>query len=136
MRIIPWIPFFLILAGAPATAWAMNGMQGVAPEQKFKALDTNGDNQVSREEFNAFYPQMHDAAFTTIDTSGDGVISLEEWLAFCKGHSRDMKASGMDSMPLRNAEKAPEGDQPRLLMPGEFGGGKAKPGNGEAPASH
>lgn len=71
---------------------------GQSPEEKFAAMDKNGDGSVSREEFFQFYPNMHESAFKAIDKDGSNTLSLEEWLAFSGKHARDMGGSGM-SMP-------------------------------------
>lgn len=81
---------FLISAAALATPDRAQNVAG-----KFAQMDKNGDGSVSWEEFSAFYPQMHKAAFESIDASKDSLISLEEWQEFSSGHSRDRAASGM-----------------------------------------
>lgn len=79
-------------AGAPR--------QMLAPEERFKQLDTNGDGKVSFEEYkigrteelkNGPPPGVNlpqgrpvmsiEESFKSIDTNGDGVISKEEFLA-------------------------------------------------------
>lgn len=86
-----------LLLAVPATALATTERAGNVVD-KFVQMDKNSDGKVSRDEFFAAYPQMHEAAFEAIDTSKDKFISPEEWKNFSQGHSRDMMSSGMGGM--------------------------------------
>ena len=47
-------------------------------EQRMKAMDTNGDQQVSLEEFEAFRKQETAKIFARMDTNGDGMINKQD----------------------------------------------------------
>ncbi|ANO32939.1 hypothetical protein BCT86_16280 [Vibrio breoganii] len=69
------------------------GMKSDSPMPNFTAMDTNSDNKVSADEFNAFRAQRMEqrksegrqmknvskaATFDTLDTNGDGYINQTE----------------------------------------------------------
>lgn len=74
--------------------------QGNMHEQMFKAVDTNSDNTISREEFNAFTTKK----FQQMDANGDGQLSSDEMKAANKkmmsGESNKM--SDWDSSKARS----------------------------------
>jgi hypothetical protein len=92
-------------------------------EERFAAMDADGDGAVSREEFFAAHPGMKDEAFAAIDGDGDGVIMLREWKDFAAGHGRAGAMPPMPPMPggaPRDGTGMPPADPgrpPALLMP-------------------
>jgi hypothetical protein len=52
----------------------------------FGDMDTNGDDQVSREEFNAYFPQADPNVFQTVDLNADGSLDHDEWHQFKSSH--------------------------------------------------
>lgn len=99
MRRLVFLLAVLLLIPSTALAMpGMSDGKGASPEEKFKSMDKSADGLVTREEFFEFYPNMHESAFKAIDKDGSNSLSLEEWKAFSSGHARDMGGSGM-SMP-------------------------------------
>ena len=76
--------------------------QGNMHDQMFKAIDTNSDGTVTREEFNAFGAKK----FQQMDANGDGQLSSEEMKAAYKmmmsGKSNRMSDGDMDSSKARS----------------------------------
>ena len=52
----------------------------------FGDMDTNQDGQVTREEFQAHFPQADMNVFEVIDTDQDMSLSHEEWHRFKEAH--------------------------------------------------
>jgi Ca2+-binding EF-hand superfamily protein len=107
----------------PAAAAALDA-------EVFDALDANGDDVLSREEFSsdalraAHASSRREARFARLDTNGDGQLSLEE---FPPVHlaSRDTNGDGMiseDEWPRRGP--GPQGGP----MDGPMHGGPGRPG--------
>lgn len=101
------------------------------PEDKFRNMDKDGDGNLTREEFFAAYPFMHEAAFKGIDKNGDEGISLEEWLTFSSSHNRDMNAGGMmmgspgpGGGPAMR--RTPGEERPEAPSPSDRGGERAR----------
>lgn len=75
-------------AFAPASFAAMNY------ESSFKALDTNGDSYVDRDEFIANFEGMDaEKTFDQIDKDKSGFIDMSEWKAYKE--SEDKGDGGM-----------------------------------------
>ncbi|BFR49179.1 calcium-binding protein [Nitratidesulfovibrio sp. HK-II] len=74
-RIIP--AAVLLLCAATAQA-----------DDKFSAMDKDGNASVTWEEFSAAFPQMKKPAFDAIDTDTSGALSHEEWDAFRAHHGQ------------------------------------------------
>jgi Ca2+-binding EF-hand superfamily protein len=61
--------------------------KGKSPEEQFKALDTNNDNKLSKDEFvarvkdDAEKKGKAEMRFSRMDTNNDGALSLEEFKA-------------------------------------------------------
>ena len=55
-------------------------------EDKFAQMDTNADDQVTWEEFQAARPSMKRAAFDAIDQNKDERLSREEMQSFTASH--------------------------------------------------
>ncbi|MDD6088380.1 MAG: EF-hand domain-containing protein [Desulfovibrionaceae bacterium] len=95
MRILPvllFVPGLMLLSSLHSFA-----------DDRFAAMDADGNGNVSREEFRKACPGIQDRAFDVIDANHDGQISEPEWTAFKSGHrTTDMKKnSGVASdMPL------------------------------------
>jgi Ca2+-binding EF-hand superfamily protein len=59
--------------------------KGKSPDERFKALDTNNDGKLSKEEFVAQYKDdaekkgKAEMRFPRMDTNNDGFLSLEEY---------------------------------------------------------
>lgn len=103
----------------PNSAAARPEMAGQNAESRFAAMDVNGDDRISREEFFAAQPQMKDAAFAAFDANADNFISLEEWQAFVTGHG---KADPHETGAMPGMPSAPSSDAvPDLLMPPQEG---------------
>ena len=70
-----------LLAAGPAEA----AKKGGTPEEQFKKLDKNGDNKVSREEFESGGDKKKNKKagklFDKLDKNGDGSLSLDEFKA-------------------------------------------------------
>lgn len=96
-------------------------------EDRFHALDGNGDGQVSWEEFHAVSPNISRTGFDMMDTSGNGFLEQEEWMGFMANHGMDVPMSSKSmTMPARDAmpPAAPRADAPAtpgssapLIMP-------------------
>lgn len=95
-------------------------------DDKFGQMDTNKDNKVSLEEFQAAYPKMQQAAFDGIDSNKDKSISHEEWDTFMAQHSMGRAGGmgggmgGMGGMPPKAdapTGDAPKADTPRMITP-------------------
>ena len=52
----------------------------------FGDIDRNGDEQVTAEEFQAYFPDGEMKVFETVDADRNGVISHEEWHRFKEAH--------------------------------------------------
>lgn len=52
----------------------------------FGDLDTDSNDQVSRDEFQAYFPDADMNVFETVDTDRNGLISHEEWHGFKEAH--------------------------------------------------
>ena len=52
----------------------------------FADMDTNGDKQLSYEEFKTIFPATNQTAFDRIDTDSDGALSHGEWKQFKEMH--------------------------------------------------
>ncbi|TGK49250.1 EF-hand domain-containing protein [Leptospira kanakyensis] len=63
-----------------------NGMPG----DHFKKMDTNGDNKISKEEWQKF----HEGFFTELDKDADGSVTLEE-MKSARKEKRDEKKEVM-----------------------------------------
>lgn len=67
-------------------------------DDRFAAMDKNGDGRVVLEEFRAANPGMSERAFVVIDSNGDGGIERAEWATFMQGHAAGMRPDGMGGM--------------------------------------
>jgi Ca2+-binding EF-hand superfamily protein len=76
---------------ATTAAWAQPGPGGPPGRMMFSRLDTNGDGQISAEEFRAGRPNTPDDLFAKLDTDGNGQLSPEE-LQGMREHARQMMA--------------------------------------------
>jgi hypothetical protein len=92
---IPFILLFLLCA-VPAGA-----------DEKFEVMDTDRNGRVDWEEFRAAYPNLKQKAFDTVDTDADNGISHEEWDAFRGAHA-GAKQSAMPLKPLPNPQASPD----------------------------
>lgn len=71
------------------------------PDDRFAAMDKDGDGRVVLEEFRAANPGMSERAFVVIDSNGDGGIERAEWATFMRGHAAGMRPDGMGGAPDR-----------------------------------
>ena len=72
--------------------------QGKMQEKMFKAMDTNSDGMVTRDEFNTFGTKK----FQEMDVNGNGQITLEEMKA---GHKK-MESGGSNKMDDRDMDSS------------------------------
>lgn len=129
----------LLLSGAPAvgapTVCAADGAEAAAPAPAgrppvqaprpagdvFAGLDANHDGVVTREEFQAAFPNMREAAFNRIDANQDAVIDRQEWDAFRASHGKGGMSPQMPpKMPPQTPQMPPparEGAKPGILPP-------------------
>lgn len=107
-RIIP--ATMLLLCAATAQA-----------DDKFSAMDKDGNGSVSWEEFSVAFPQMKKPAFDAIDTDKSGALSHEEWDAFRAHHGQGGKGMGSGMGPQSTQEM--QGRE----MPKGMGGTNAAP---------
>lgn len=79
----------LALIAVPAASFAEDKPQGEhkGPGKMFKETDTNGDGQMSKDEFMAF----HEKRFGEMDGNGDGQISADEAKAKAQEWREKMK---------------------------------------------
>lgn len=80
------LALFLALASPPAALAAPEAAGAAVREDRFLLLDTDGDGDISPEEFAVGLPHMRRAAFFALDADADGRISREEWLRARMGH--------------------------------------------------
>ncbi|WP_298069233.1 EF-hand domain-containing protein [uncultured Mailhella sp.] len=109
----------LALALLAASAQAMPQMgdktaQAATPEQRFTAMDADGNGSVTWQEFSKARPNINENAFRSIDTDHDETISLDEWKAFSSLHgerSGSMQAQNMERMmkAMREGSMSREG---------------------------
>ena len=52
----------------------------------FGDMDTDGDDQVSWEEFKSHFPQATKEVYKELDLNGDGTVDHDEWHEFKKTH--------------------------------------------------
>ena len=52
----------------------------------FGDMDTDGDDQVSWEEFKSQFPQATKEVYKELDLNGDGTVDHDEWHEFKKTH--------------------------------------------------
>ena len=64
-------PAFVLGLALLAGACAADGSNLLNPDDLYKAYDSNGDNELS--------PQEWDDAFWKLDTNGDGIVSRDEF---------------------------------------------------------
>lgn len=89
-------------------------------DEKYGQMDTNKDDKVTLEEFQAAYPKMQPAAFEGIDSNKDKSISHEEWHTFMSQHGMGRAGGGgmgggMGGMPPKGDGHT--GDNPRMITP-------------------
>lgn len=117
----------LALIAVPAASFAEDKPAGDdhkgGPGKMFKETDTNGDGQMSKDEFMAF----HEKRFAEMDTSGDGQISADEAKAKAKEWREKMKEKRKEWQEKKEGAK-PEGDAPEAAP--------AEEAPAEAPAAH
>ncbi len=78
---------FILATGALALAFAGPLSAGEHHSDEFKAMDTNGDGQVSRAEHSAFTQ----SAFQRSDADHDGNVTASEWNAACAASNPNEK---------------------------------------------
>lgn len=83
------------------------------PGKMFKETDTNGDGQMSKEEFMAF----HEKRFGEMDSNGDGQISGEEAKAKAQEWREKMKEKRKEWQEKKEGMK--EGDAPADAPPAQ-----------------
>lgn len=122
----------LLLSSAPA-ACAADGAEptpsapaqaGRPPAQAprpagdvFAGLDANHDGVVTREEFQAAFPNMREAAFNRIDANQDAVIDRREWDAFRASHGKGGMSLQMPPQTPQMSPPAREPAKPGILPP-------------------
>ena len=74
---------------------------------RFAALDANGDQKVSWQEFHAINTNISREGFDSLDRNGDGDLSIQEWRDFSSGHGM---RSSQSTLPARPAQSP-------LIMP-------------------
>lgn len=84
-------------------------------DDRFAAMDKDGDGRVVLEEFRAAYPGMSERAFVVIDSNGDGGIERAEWATFMQGHAAGMRPDGMGGGMGGTPDRAPRMNN----MPGD-----------------
>lgn len=52
----------------------------------FDDMDGNGDGQVTRDEFQSYFPGTDENVFQALDINGDGFVDHEEWHQFKAAH--------------------------------------------------
>lgn len=90
----------LVLMASPSHAMPGMGNGSGGMGDKFTQMDTDKDGKVSREEFKALFPNMREEAFVAIDKDGDNFISVDEWNGFMKEHSSGMRPNTMNDGPM------------------------------------
>lgn len=108
------------LVTLPVSAFAMPGnsaggsaagtASGTAAD-RFAAMDTDKNEEVSWEEFEKAMPSMRKEAFETIDTNKNGAICRSEWDAFRQNHGAQGMPQGMTGAPGMSGAKAMPGAQ-------------------------
>ena len=106
---------FSLLSGLLVTAARADTAKPTATsiEDRFKALDKDGDGKLSTTEF------PHPVLFKKADTNGDGFISLDEFKAFV-AQARQNGGAGQPPITIENRFKALDKDGDGKLSPTEF----------------
>lgn len=90
-------------------------------QQRFVQMDVNKDGKVVLEEFNAYFPSMHQRAFVIIDKNGDKAIDETEWLEFVMGHGAPQSApergAPMNNIPGDPLIPPPDSNDLPLMQP-------------------
>lgn len=86
-------------------------------DDKFSAMDKDGNASVTWEEFSAGFPQMKKPAFDAIDTDANGALTHEEWDAFRAHHGQGGMGMG--------GGMGPKGGQDTTMPKGMGGMGSA-----------
>lgn len=90
----------VLLSMTAVPAGAMVDASGYHSEiHKISLMDTNGDNQVSNNEFTRFY----EATFDSLDINGDKVLDAKEWAAAGRGANQVSLATGGYSRQIAGA---------------------------------
>lgn len=98
----------------PAPQGIGHAQRHTGADDRFTAMDKDGDGRVVLEEFRAAYPGMSERAFVVIDSNGDGGIERAEWATFMQSHAAGMPPEGM------NGIKGSPDHAPRMnTMPGD-----------------
>ena len=106
-----------ILAAALASVCAVPAFAG--QQDRFAAMDTDKNGQVSWDEFHTALPNMKKPAFDQIDADKNGAINAEEWGSFRSAHgSGGMGAAGMGgAMPPAGMPGGTPEAMPRIQPP-------------------
>ncbi|MDD4700650.1 MAG: calcium-binding protein [Desulfovibrio sp.] len=98
ISLLPLLALVLMASSSFAMPGMGSGSDGSV--DKFGQMDTDKNGKVSREEFKALFPNMREEAFVAIDKDGDNFISVEEWNGFMKDHSSGMRPNTMNNGPM------------------------------------
>jgi len=88
-KIISIVLSLLLFTITAISAHEHHGKDGKGKGVHFKKMDTDGDNKVSKDEWQKY----HDAHFTELDKDADGSVTMEEMKAFHDQKKSEMKES-------------------------------------------
>lgn len=99
-KIFSFLVGLFFFVGTTVSAHDHEGM-GMGKSGHFKKMDANGDNKVSKEEWQKF----HDTHFTELDKDADGSVTMDEMKAFLEQKKSEKEEKKEDKKEAKEAKK-------------------------------